>query len=83
MRLAVPCLLEEVIGVLRHATESNLKMQMRPGRAPGVADFSDQLTALDDVARFHQHARGMCVARGHVVAVVYFDHIAVIGVKCC
>ena len=52
-------------------------MQVCSGRAPGRSDGSDLLTALDQIAFFHEHTGSMGVAGEQVIAMVDFNHIAV------
>ncbi len=56
---------------------STSKCRCGPVEAAGGADFGDFLAALDQVALFDQHARGVGITRDEFVAVVDLDHVAV------
>src|SRR5512139_3882642 len=67
--------------VLRGAAVANLEMQVRAGRAPGIAAVGDAAATLHQVAFLDEHLRQVRVAGDEVVAVVDVNHVAVLRVE--
>src|SRR5690606_455467 len=65
---------DELTGVLRHAVEADLVVEVRAGGAPGVADRADVGAAGHLLARLDQDAREVREAGLQPVAVVEHDH---------
>ena len=53
-------------------------MQMRAGGSPGGTNIGDMLAAPDNIADIDQDFGGMRIARHNVIAVIDFQHVAVI-----
>jgi hypothetical protein len=74
-------LIQEALGILRDALEAHFEVQVRAGRAAGVAAQADQLAALDDLPGLDLELGEVGIARREVVAVVEFDQVAVLGME--
>ena len=72
--------LQEARGILRHAVQPDLEVQVRAGRAAGRADRRDALAAHHEVAFVHEHLRRVGVTRNQPVAVVDLDHFTILRV---
>ena len=68
---------EEFERVLRLTVDLYFKVQMRAGRAPGVAEQGDLLMRAHMLAARHQYPVEMAVARHHAVAVIDVDAAAI------
>ena len=69
---------QESLRICRDAAGAYLEMQMWPGRTTGVAADADLFTGADELTRLDVDPRQMRVARRQFIAMVDFDHIAVL-----
>src|SRR5213592_95183 len=72
---------EKLRRVLRCAAEAHFEMQVRTGRAAGVAREGDAAAALQDVAFLHEQLGQVRIPRHQIVAVIDVDDIAVLRVE--
>src|SRR5512139_458081 len=72
---------EETDGVLRHAEQAHLEVQMGPRRAAGRPHRADALAAHHEVALLDVHRRRVRVPRHEAVAVIDLDHPTILGVE--
>src|SRR2546427_8861614 len=72
---------EKLRGVLRCAAEAHFEMQVRTGRAAGIAREGDAAAALQDVAFLHEQLGQVRIPRHQIVAVIDVDDIAVLRVE--
>lgn len=71
---------EKLRRVLRYAVDQHLEVQVRAGRPARGADLGDDLRALDQITRFHEHPCVVHIPRDQAVAVIDFDEVAVLWV---
>ena len=71
---------EKLRRVLRYAVDQHLEVQVRAGRPARGADLGDDLRALDQITRFHEHPCVVRITRDQAVAVIDFDEMAVLWV---
>src|SRR5207247_8880862 len=74
---------EKLRRVLRRAAEADFEMQVRTGRAAGVAREGDAAAALQDVAFLHEQLGQVRIPRHQIVAVIDVDDVAVLRVESC
>src|SRR3989454_804587 len=72
---------EKLRGVLRCAAEAHFEMQVRTGRAAGIAREGDAAAALQDVAFLPEQLGQVRIPRHQIVAVIDVDDIAVLRVE--
>src|SRR6266851_1318082 len=68
--------LEEFLGILRHAVDLHLVMDMRPGAAARAAEQADLLAAGEMLSQRNRDAMQMGVARDDAGAVIDVDDAA-------
>src|SRR5688500_1689476 len=69
--------LQEGARIDRTTMDVNLEMEVRTGRAAGVADQADDVAGIDGVADFRFPGRHVSVAGHHAVTVADFDDFSV------
>ena len=71
---------QELLRILENTLHQHLKVQMGTCGTPGVANLRNLLPTAHDITLLDQDTRRMGIARHQLIAMVDFDHIAIVGV---